>query len=178
MSLKPQDVVVLVKLCGYVASVRPPYSVIASELIMSQSEVNASVKRLQSAQLIHDKSSGELPIRAAVEEFLIHAVKYAFPAQYGARIVRGMPTSYAAEPLTHLIDPGTNPIPVWPDSGGKKRGLCFFPLYKSVPMAAKRDPVLYSRLALIDAIRDGGARQRKIAEKQLISSLRNPDGRP
>ena len=46
---------------------------------MSQSEVNASVKRLRSAKLVHEKDLDEGPILAAVEEFLIHGVKYAFP---------------------------------------------------------------------------------------------------
>ncbi len=172
ISLKPQDVLVLVKLCGYPNSGRPAYSVIANELLMSQSEINASVKRLQSAKLVHEKDFGERPILAAVEEFLIHAVKYVFPARYGARIVRGMPTSYAAEPLSGLIDAGENPIPVWPDPSGTKRGLYFYPIYKSVPEAAKRDPVLYARLAMIDAIRDGSARERKLAEEYLCRSLR------
>jgi len=32
------------------------------------------------------------------------------------------------------------------------------PLYKSVPQAALRDPILHQFLALVDAIRDGRAR--------------------
>jgi len=171
-SLKPQDVLVLVKLCGYPPAGRPAYSIIAADLKMSQSEINASVKRLKAAKLVNEKDLGELPILAAVEEFLIHGVKYAFPARYGPRIVRGMPTAYAAEPLNRLIDIGDNPIPVWPDPSGKMRGLYFYPIYRSVPDAAKQDPILYARLALIDAIRDGNARERKLAEEHLRRSLR------
>jgi hypothetical protein len=50
------------------------------------------------------------------------------------------------------------------------------PLYKSVPDAAKRDPILYARLAMLDAIRDGRSRERKIAEKKLLESLRRLNG--
>jgi len=175
-SLKPQDVVVLVKLCGYESESRPPFSVIAAALEISQSEINASVKRLQSAKLLNPKELGELPINAAVEEFLIHAVKYAFPVKRG-HWVRGMPTSYAAEPLNRIIVPGNDPIPVWPDPLGKERGLSLLPLYKSVPNAARRDTLLYSRLAILDAIREGGARQTRIAEKELVKSLRQPNGK-
>ena len=175
IAIKPQDVVVLVKLCGYKAAMRPPYSLIAAELGMSQSEINASVKRLQSARLINPKELGELPILAAVEEFLIHAVKYAFPAKRG-HLVRGLPTSYAAAPLDRLIVAGDDPIPVWPDPLGKKKGLSLLPLYRSVPNAARRDPLLYERLALLDAIRNGGVRERKLAENELIKSLRRSDG--
>lgn len=178
-SLKPQDVVILVKLCGYESANRPPYAQIARDLDISPSGINQAVKRLQQARLLHPSRqfgepapmNSELPILAAVEEFLIHGVKYAFPATRGS-FVRGMPTSYAAEPLRHLLVQGDGLTPVWPDKKGEVRGIALSPLYNSVPEAARRDPLLYSRLALIDAIRDGGARQRSIAEEALIASLR------
>jgi hypothetical protein len=175
LATKPQDVLVLVKLCEYRSEARPSYSALASELAMSQSEVNHSVRRLQSAGLLHDGNLGEKPILSAVEEYLIHGVKYSFPAEHG-RIVRGMPTSYAAEPLSNIIEPGDDPIRVWPDPRGEKRGIALIPLYKSVPAAAKRDPILYARLAMLDAIREGGARVRKVAERELIKNLRKENG--
>lgn len=165
----------LLKLCGYEVATRPPYSRIAEDLGMSRSEINASVQRLKAAKLLNPKELGEMPILAATEEFLIHAVKYAFPAKRG-HLERGMPTSYAAEPLSKIIVSGDDPIPVWPDSLGKRKGMSLMPLYRSVPDAARRDPVLYARLAILDAIRDGGARERKLAEKELIKSLRKADG--
>ena len=175
IALKPQDVVVLLKLCGYEGSERPPYSLIAEDLGMSQSEINASVRRLQSAGLVNSKELGEMPILAAAEEFLIHAVKYVFPAKRG-HFVRGMPTSYAAKPLDQFIVAREDPIPVWADPNGKRKGISLMPMYRSVPYSARRDPVLYERLAMLDAIRDGGARERKLAEKELIRSLRKSDG--
>lgn len=175
MYLKPQDVVVLIKLCGCGSDERPPYSVIGSELEMSPSEIHAAVKRLRTARLIHGPEMGERPILKAVEEFLIHGVKYAFAAELG-ELTRGMPTSYAAEPLSRMITAGDDPVPVWPDPEGTKRGLALKPLYKTVPAAARRDPLLYERLALIDAIREGRARERKLAESELLKSLRKADG--
>ncbi len=112
----------------------------------------------------------EKPNLTAVEEFLIHGVKYVFPAKRGS-LIRGMPTSYAAEPLSRLINPGKEPVPVWADPLGNIRGIEIVPLYKTVPEAAKRDPKLYERLALIDAIRDGKARERNLAEQELKLSL-------
>ena len=44
-------------------------------------------------------------------------------------------------------------------------------LHKSAPAAAK-DPALYELLALIDAVRDGRVRERKLAEKELSTRLR------
>ena len=150
---------------------RPSFAQIAEELAMSASEVHAAVKRAQVAHLVHGPELGERPNWKALEEFLIHGLKYAFPAQHGA-MTRGMPTSYAAEPLKRYIKAGDEPVPVWPGANGSIRGTAFEPLYPSVPEAAKRDPYLYELLALVDAIRDGRARERRIAEKELVTRLR------
>jgi hypothetical protein len=66
--------------------------------------------------------------------------------------------------------------PVWPWHEGNTRGVGLEPLYKSVPQAALRDPKLYQFLALVDAIRDGRARERKIAERDLVHRLRATHG--
>jgi DNA-binding Lrp family transcriptional regulator len=170
MTLKPQDIVVALKLCGYI-SARPPFAQIAVELAMSPSEVHGAVKRAQTARLLHGPEMQNRPNLNALEEFLIHGVKYAFPAERGEP-TRGVPTSYAAEPLNRLIAPSDEPIPVWPYPEGKKRGIAFAPLYKTVPIAAMRDPLLYEQLALLDALRDGRTRERKLAEQELIKRLR------
>jgi hypothetical protein len=111
------------------------------------------------------------PNFSAIEEFLVHGVKYAFPAEHGGS-TRGVPTSYAAAPLNRLIAAGKEPIPVWPHPEGKKRGIALAPLYKTVPDAALRDPALYQKLALVDALRDGRVRERKLAEQELKKLLR------
>jgi DNA-binding Lrp family transcriptional regulator len=169
MSLKPQDVVVALKILTY-SGRRPPISAIAGELSMSPSEVHGAIKRLQQARLLHGPESGEKPNVAALEEFLVHGVKYAFPSQHG-EVTRGIPTSYAAAPLNSMIFPGEELPPVWPAPEGDTRGIALQPLYKSAPAAAVRDPLLYELLALLDGIRDGRARERKIAEKELIKRL-------
>jgi len=171
MVLKPQDIVVLLKLFGY-GPIRPPFAQLAVELVMSPSEVHGAVKRAQAARLLHGSEMDGRPNISALLEFLIHGVKYAFPAEHGG-ITRGIPTSYAAEPLNRLIAPGDEPIPVWPYPEGTKRGLSFAPLYKTVPLAALRDSLLYEQLALVDAIRDGRSRERKLAEEELIKRLRH-----
>lgn len=173
MVLKPQDVVVVLKLSGF-GGKRPPFAQIAKDLCLSVSEVHAAVKRAQAAHLLHGPELGDRANGNALEEFLIHGVKYAFPAHHGA-MTRGLPTSYAAEPLRRYVKPGDEPVPVWPDPTGPVRGTAFEPLYRNVPEAAKRDSHLYELLALIDAIRDGRARERRLAEKELVTRLRvNP----
>jgi len=175
MNLKPQDVVVLLKLCIEARKERPPYSKIAAELRMSVSEVHGSIKRLQKARLLHGPELGELPINRAAVEFIIHGVKYAFPAERG-EITRGIPTSYAAEPLNRLISAGDEPVPVWPDKEGTIRGVSLKPMYKTVPQAAKQDPRLYEALALLDAVREGRARERKLAEEELLKRIKGTNG--
>jgi hypothetical protein len=167
-ALLPQDVVVLVKLVSS-GGTRPAIARLASDLFLSPSQVHASLKRLEGARLA-DNRNGR-PILRAVEEFLIHAVKYVFPAQRG-EMTRGLPTAYAALPLNGHIAGGSDPPPVWPDPEGGVRGAGFEPLCRCVPKAATRDPVLYQLLALVDALRDGGARERRIAERELSSRLR------
>ncbi len=62
-------------------------------------------------------------------------------------------------------------VPVWPHASGDRRGYALTPLYRSVPDAALKDAELYELLALTDAVRDGRARERKIAATYLESKL-------
>jgi len=114
---------------------------------------------------------------SALEEFLVHGLKYAFPAEHG-EVTRGIPTSYAAEPLKSEITISNDLPPVWPWHEGDTRGVGLEPLYKSVPHAALRDPALYQLLALVDAIRDGRARERNLAERDLAHRLKSSHGQP
>jgi len=170
MALKPQDVAVVLKLCAY-GSRRPPYSRIASDLSMSQSEVHAAVKRLEASHLLHGPGLSQKPNLSAIEEFLVHGLKYSFPAERGEP-TRGIPTSYAAEPLRRMITQGRDLPPVWPFVAGSERGVAFEPLYRLAPEAALRDPLFYEYLALADALRDGRTRERKLAKQMIGKRLR------
>ncbi|HEY8249629.1 MAG TPA: hypothetical protein VIG70_03420 [Burkholderiales bacterium] len=170
MILKPQDVVVLLKLVA-LGEAGWTYQSLASELSLSPSEAHAGVRRAVAARLMTDaKSATGRPIRAALKEFLLHGVKYAFPPERG-ELTRGVPTGYAAPPLNKEIAQGNDPPPVWPHAEGKVRGYALKPLYKSVPLAAGRDPALYELLALVDAIRDGRARERALAAREIEQRL-------
>ncbi len=174
ISLKPQDVVVLLKrlLAG---QARATMAQMAFALGISASEVHAGLRRLRAAGLLGP--GGEVNLSAA-EEFLIHAVKYAFPPQRG-ELTRGVVTAFAAPPLNAHIAPGTDPPPVWPHPEGTTRGVTLVPLYRAVPGAALRDPALHALLALVDAIRAGRARERRLAEEALRQRLQElTDGRP
>jgi hypothetical protein len=126
MHLKPQDIAVLVKLLGY-GDKRPSYAQISKDLFLSPSEVHASVQRAMCARLLQGPEPGGSLNKAALQEFLIHGVKYAFPPQRG-ELTRGIPTAHAAEPLKRQISAGNEPPPVWPSAMGKTRGYSFAPL--------------------------------------------------
>ena len=78
MPLKPQDIMVVLKLFTYEYK-RPLMSIIAADLNMSPSEIHAGIKRLQHARLLHGPEMQEKRNFSALEEFLVHKVKYAFP---------------------------------------------------------------------------------------------------
>ena len=165
----------LVKLLSYEGR-RPSMAQVGVDLVLSASEVHAALKRLAASRLISDLNDGR-PLLESVEEFLVHGVKYLFPAKRG-EVTRGMLTSYAAPPLNADIV-GSDLPPVWPSPEGEHRGVSLEPLYKTVPIAARRDPGLYEILALLDALRDGRARERRLAEKHLVARLhRHAHARP
>jgi hypothetical protein len=150
---------------------RPTYAQLAVDLYMSPSEVHASIRRARAGRLIHGPELGDRVNTKALEEFLVHGVRYAFPAEKGG-MTRGMPTASAADPLRNKMTQ-EEPAPVWPFEQGSSRGYAFSPLYKKVPQAALKDQELYELLALVDALRDGSARERELAKRELSARLKN-----
>lgn len=168
MSLKEHDIVVILKLVS-VGERRWSYPSLAEELSMSPSGVYGSVKRALECKLLEPEKKH--PRRAALEEFLVHGVKYVFPPQRGG-LTRGMPTGYAAPPLNTQIAQSTAHPPVWPYAKGAVRGYAFTPLHRGVPAAAEKDVLLYELLALVDAIRGGRAREASIAVEEIKKRLK------
>ena len=93
--LKSQDIVIVMKI---LAKGHESWSqaLIAMELGMSASEVNSGIKRALVSGLLRIKNKKATPVKAAVEEFLIHGLKYAFPIERGEP-TRGLPTGYVAD---------------------------------------------------------------------------------
>ena len=169
MVAKSLDVVVLLKLL--LDGADKPYAQLSRELGMSASEIHAAIRRCAAAGLVDPDS--RKPLRRPTEEYLLHGVRYAFPAQRGP-LARGVPTAYAAPPLADQMAADDLP-PVWPDPQGTTRGYALEPLYGSVPQAAKSNPRFYELLALVDTLRVGRARERKLAEEELKKRLDHPD---
>ncbi|MCY4509237.1 MAG: hypothetical protein OXG35_20095 [Acidobacteria bacterium] len=160
----------LVKLLLY-SGPRPTLVKMAIDLFLSTSQVHAALIRLAASRLVLNDARESTPNSRAAEEFLVHGVKYAFPAIRGA-VTRGMLTSYAAPPLNGQVSGATDLPPVWPFASGRDRGISLAPLHKMVPLAARADRGLYEMLALLDALRDGRAREKNLAEQEIIERVR------
>lgn len=185
--MKSQDIVILLKLVSLEqqkeeGGARPggelhhedPYSVRGLEAVLgiSKTEVNASIKRSVSSGLAaKGRASGQVkPNRRNLYNFIVHGLKFVFPAKPGA-MTRGIPTAFAAAPLKgHLISAGEY-IYVWPYAKGKDKGQSVEPLFRSVPEAAQKDERLYEYLALVDAIRLGNQREAGLAADRLSERL-------
>jgi len=165
--MRPQDVVVAVKLALASPQTRPTYPELAAALAMSLSEVHGAVKRATLAGLVDVNRRAN---RVALLDFLVQGLRSAFVPERGP-LTRGMPTAHGAPPLDKLVGLGAEPPPVWPHPDGTVRGESFAPLYRSVPKAAKKDPKLYEALCLIDALRGGRPRDRALAEEHLRKLL-------
>jgi len=179
IDLKPQDIVLVLKLVATNAAAWS-FAKLGKALDMSTSHAFGSSMRAQTAQLLSiskappvpSKARGVLfaPRRSNLKEFLVHGVKYSFPVLRGG-ITRGLPTAEAASPLREYFSDSSALPPVWPCAEGTVRGTAFSPLYDNVPKAALRDPQLYELLALVDAIREGRAREREIAIRELTARI-------
>jgi hypothetical protein len=191
ITLRPQDVVVLLKLC--LQSQSATFAALGAQLGISASEVHGAMNRAGSAALL-DLDQRRPRVRNLLE-FLEHGIRYVFVPRRG-QITRGVPTAFSAPSLSdHLWQPlpefdnvltraaanaagvaqvSASAIPlVWPDAEGEVRGESLEPLYPSVVGAARRDAELYECLALVDALRVGGAREKKLAIDLLTGRLRS-----
>lgn len=167
MTLKPQDILMLLQI-ALQEEEKWSYATLANDLFMSASETHAGLARAEASRLFD-------PIRKKVNkrafaEFLIHGVKYAYPPTRGGQ-TRGIPTGYAAPPLSSYFTNTVGEPPVWPAPEGTVRGYEFSPLYRSAPDAALKSAKLYEMLALVDAIRGGVARESQLAVSEINARL-------
>jgi len=141
---------------------------LASDLDLSLSAVHRSLKRAERSGLFDARR--RVVNRSALLELLAHGARYVFPAEMNGE-ARGLATAWAAPPLVDRLSSSGDSPPVWPHALGDARGIALEPLHSIVPEAARRDPRLWELLALLDAIRIGGARERGVAVEELTSRL-------
>lgn len=165
--IKPQDIAVLLLLAAW-GREKWRHVDLASALGLSQGEISFSLERCRTAGFLD--AAKKKVMKSALLEFLVHGLKYVFPARPGP-IERGMPTAHSAAPLAGLIAADKSDLYIWPCDTGRVRGQTIMPLYDKAPQAAQKDKALYELLALVDAIRAGRAREQALAVRELEKRL-------
>jgi hypothetical protein len=163
MSLRPGDLAVALRLA---LSPGDRYEVLSTALRVSLSVAHRAVRRLEAAGLL--LPAERRANRAALLEFLVHGVRYAFPAQLGPE-TRGVPTAGGLPEFRGEMPEGSGAV--WPSLEGRARGPSLVPLYENAPSAAQHDARLHRALALVDALRVSQARERRVAERLLRREL-------
>ncbi|MCC6244353.1 MAG: hypothetical protein IT353_16040 [Gemmatimonadaceae bacterium] len=165
-SLRPFDIAVALRLL-LVPEER--YEPMAEALVTSTSAVHRAVARLQLAGLC--KSNARTVARPALREFLLHGVRYAFPAVHGPERA-GIATAWTHPEVAALFTDGdTGRLIVWSSDKGTMRGETLVPLFPNVPAVAARDPRLHEMLALVDALRAGATRERRVVGEALSERI-------
>ena len=118
IALKPQDVVILLKIVA-LGNKEWMNNQLAYELGISPAEISCSLERCKIAKLI-DNTKKKVNI-LSFQDFMIHGLKYVYPPLPGA-IVRGMPTAFSAEPIKSKISQGQDSY-VWPSKDGNHSTL-------------------------------------------------------
>lgn len=163
-NLRPHDVCVLLQRA---LTSKVTYRELATKVGLSVGEAHNSESRLAAAKLVA-RGKGQVNVRGALE-FLTYGVPYVFPGKLGAE-ARGVPTAFSAPPLVDYIK-STLQV-VWPSVHGNARGYSLEPLCAYAPETSLSNPELYYRLALVDALRIGRARERKLAIHHLEKLLK------
>lgn len=165
-SLRPFDIAVALRL---LLAPEERYEPLAEALVTSTSAVHRAVARLQLAGLC--KASARTMARPALREFLLHGVRYAFPAVHGPERT-GVPTAWTHPDVAALFTDGeTGRSLVWSSEKGTMRGEALVPLFPNVPAVAARDPRLHELLALVDVLRAGGSRERRVVGDALSERI-------
>jgi hypothetical protein len=168
--MSPADILVLLKV---VLHEKDSVRSLADGLGIPHASVQNSLDSLKRVGLLSGSGGSRHFDRFEVRDFLVHASRFIAPASPGA-LAYGIPTAHAAAPLKQKLLADDDPvvIPAEPDGKlGMTEGRAIEPLHKNVPHAVRRDPELYKLVALVDALRIGRARERKIAEAELRACL-------
>ena len=166
--VKDADIYVL---AGLLAQSGPwSYRSLAARLRVPHPVVQRALARARAADL-YSPDRREVH-RPHFEEFAIHALRFVAPAQLGP-LAPGVPAAWAAEPMARAIrSAGEEPPPVWPFAQGRVRGQAIEPLHPAAPEAVESWAELGELLALLDSLRAGDARVRKVAGDLLSEVVR------
>jgi hypothetical protein len=145
------------------------YRSLADRLCVPHPVVQRALSRARAADLYSvERREVHLP---HLEEFAVHALRFLIPARLGP-VGPGILAAWAAEPVASaIVSSGEDPPPVWPYARGQVRGQAIEPLHAAAPEAIEDWPQLGEILAILDSLRAGDLRVRKVAGDLLSGTL-------
>lgn len=181
--IKGQDVVLLL-LLRIRSEQHWTYDLLSKATGLSTSQCHLAYKRLREAGLLGPDSSAPWHVPAAnCLEFILHAVKYIFPAKVGA-VSRGIPTAHSAHFVgMNFVDVDSSSSSyVWRDPEGYEKGNSLEPIHpcqlrfmpKKNPDSLMPDQMMYEIFVCIDLLRVGRARERVWAAEALKKRIHAP----
>ena len=168
LSLRPHDVCVLLQ---FALQPEMTFRELSFLVGLSLGEVHNATKRLVVSRLV--PPGGGMVNESACFEFLVSGVPYVFPGELGPE-TRGVPTAHSGPILRERFPEAE--LVVWPSAQGTVRGLSLTPLCRNAPNAAAGNPALYEWLTVVDSLRIGRARERKMARESLEQRLLGQGG--
>jgi hypothetical protein len=163
ITLRPTDIVVALQLA---ITPRAQFKALSKNTAISTGECHNAVRRLGLAELLH--SDERRPTRDALQEFIVYGVPYAFPATRAPSVL-GVPTAHASPAFRGIVE--SPDVIVWAHADGRVRGDSVVPMYPAAPKLPELNPALYELLTIVDALRIGTTRLRKVAAELLASRL-------
>jgi hypothetical protein len=160
-TLRPSDIVVALQL---MLESSAQFKQLAESTGISAGECHNAVRRLRLSQLV--QAGERRPSSDALHQFLVQGVPFAFPAVVGAGTI-GIATAYSSSAFRGIIESPDHFV--WPDAAGPVRGQSLTPLFPGAPALPSRNQPLYELLAIVDALRVGTTRVRKVAAELLAS---------
>jgi len=163
ITLRPHDVCVAIQL---VLAPDFHFRELGRDVGLSLGESHNSVRRLEIARLYLPHR--RLVNQAALRDLLLVGVPYVWTGQLASE-TRGAPTARAG-PILASSFPHDEAI-VWPSPDGPSRGAALAPMCKAAPSYPVQNPELYGWLTIVDALRVGRARERRMAHEFLSARL-------
>ena len=163
ITLRPSDIVVALQLA---ITQDASFKAASASTILSAGECHNAVRRLRLSSLI--PADERRPSIGTLHEFLVHGAPYAFPPAIGPALP-GVPTAHSSPAFAGVVESAD--AYVWPHADGTGTGQSLAPLYPGAPELTSSNPQLYELLGIVDALRVGTTRVRKIAADLLHARL-------
>ena len=167
-TLRPSDLVVA---CQLAITPEAQFSRLAESTGLSAGECHNAVRRLRLAHLL--LATERRPPTEVLHAFLVQGAPFAFPAVLGTQTI-GVATAHSSPAFLDVV--GTNQTIVWPHADGSTRGQSLIPLFPGAPALSIRNPALYELLTIVDALRAGTTRVRKVAAELMAVRLSGSGG--